>query len=50
MSEANPPLESGELTEQEVKVRSGGSTFTRVAKYTAIRILTLFFTVVVAFT
>ncbi len=48
MSEANPPLESGELTEQEVKVRSGGSTFTRVAKYTAVRILTLFFTVVVA--
>jgi peptide/nickel transport system permease protein len=48
MSEANPPLESGELTEKEVKVRSGGSTFTRVAKYTSIRILTLFFTVVVA--
>jgi len=48
MSEANPPLESGELTEQEVKVRSGGGTLTRVAKYTAVRILTLFFTVVVA--
>ncbi len=48
MSEANPPLETGELTEQEVKVRSGGGTLTRVAKYTAVRILTLFFTVVVA--
>ncbi len=48
MSEANPPLETGELTEKEVKVRSGGSTFARVAKYTSVRILTLFFTVVVA--
>ena len=48
MTEANPPLESGELSEKEVKVRSGGSTFARVAKYTALRILTLFFTVVVA--
>ena len=48
MSEANPPLETSEITEQEVKAKGGTNTFTRVAKYTAIRIITLFFTVVVA--
>jgi hypothetical protein len=48
MSEANPPLENSEITEQEVKAKGGSSTFSRVAKYTAVRIITLFFTVVVA--
>jgi peptide/nickel transport system permease protein len=48
MSEANLPLDSSEITEQEVKAKGGTNTFSRVAKYTAVRILTLFFTVVVA--
>ena len=48
MSEANLPLETSEITEQEVKAKGGTNTFSRVAKYTAVRIITLFFTVVVA--
>ena len=48
MSEANPPLDTSEITEQEVKAKGGTNTFARVAKYTAVRIITLFFTVVVA--
>jgi peptide/nickel transport system permease protein len=48
MSEANLPLDSSEITEQEVKAKGGTNTFSRVAKYTAVRIITLFFTVVVA--
>jgi len=48
MSEANPPLGTSEITEQDVKAKGGTNTFARVAKYTAIRIITLFFTVVVA--
>jgi peptide/nickel transport system permease protein len=48
MTEANPPLETSEITEQEVKASSSSSTVARVAKYTAVRIITLFLTVVVA--
>jgi peptide/nickel transport system permease protein len=48
MTEANPPLETSEITEQEVKASSSSSTAARVAKYTAVRIITLFLTVVVA--
>ena len=48
MSESNLPLDSSEISEEEVKAKGGTNTFSRVAKYTAVRIITLFFTVVVA--
>jgi peptide/nickel transport system permease protein len=48
MSEANPPISTGEISEKEVKTRSGSSTLARVSRYTAARIITLFFTVVIA--
>jgi peptide/nickel transport system permease protein len=48
MSEANLPLDTSEITEQEIKAKGGSNTFSRVAKYTAVRIITLFFTVLVA--
>lgn len=48
MPEVNPPMEAGEISQPKAKVKGGTGTFARVAKYTAVRIITLFFTVVVA--
>lgn len=45
MSEATLPVQTG--AEVPIKKKASASTFTRVARYTAVRIITLFFTVVV---
>lgn len=46
MAQANPPIESGAVTPKE-KTAKGTSTFNRVARYTAVRLLTMAFTVTI---
>jgi peptide/nickel transport system permease protein len=46
MAQANPPIESGTTTPKE-KSAKGTSTFTRVARYTGVRVLTMAFTVTI---
>jgi len=48
MAEANLPLQAGSEVQVEKKARAESSTFSRVAKYTAVRVVTLFLTVVVS--
>ena len=46
MAQANPPMESGAVQPKE-KITKGTSTFSRVARYTAVRVLTMAFTVTI---
>lgn len=49
MAEANLPLQANaETPAEEKKGQSGSSAFTRVAKYTIVRVVTLFLTVIVS--
>ncbi len=47
MSEANPSLPSEMVSEKPNKARKGASTFSRVARYTAVRLITMVVTVVI---